>query len=162
MRVRSCVSQGIAIAAAIVAMVGLSGTSEAAAAGNYTTYNVGSVNGCWDLSSYASGTPLTLYRCHYGRESQKFYDDNGSRIRSYGADQCLDVSSYQPGAVVHLRPCDSTHLSQVWAAGSDGTIMPAMAVNMCMDLTSYNDGTPITLYPCVNGNKSQQWRHFNV
>ncbi|MCE7008183.1 RICIN domain-containing protein [Kibdelosporangium philippinense] len=161
MRARSLVSRGIAVLVATVAvLLGLSGTGSAAAgtqmesAGVGLIRNIGSGNGCMDLQSYASGTPVTLYRCNSSTESQRFDIKGDGTIHSFHTGFCMDISSYTAGAVVHMKPCHHG-TSQQWNNWGD-TIYSWGNPALCMDLSSYNNGTPVTLAPCGSQN-SQRW-----
>lgn len=162
MRARSFVSRGTAVLAAVAAvLVGLGGTSSAAAGSQVgaarlqVVHNVGSGNGCMDLNSYAAGTAVTLYRCNSTARSQWWDTPGDGTIRSYNTGYCMDISSYNAGAVVHMKPCHGG-LSQTWYFRENLTVSPDGSRTLCMDLRSYNNGTPVTLHPCHNG-VSQQW-----
>ncbi|MET8763191.1 RICIN domain-containing protein [Lentzea sp. NPDC004782] len=117
--------------------------------------NVGSVNGCMDLTSYAAGTPVTLYKCNGSVDSQVFeYGDNS--FRSKISRLCMDVSSYTVGAVVHMEVCHGG-TSQKWRHADDDTIYSLGNASLCMDLRSYNNGTPLTLEWC-GSQRSQKWQ----
>ncbi|MFC5054463.1 RICIN domain-containing protein [Saccharothrix xinjiangensis] len=74
--------------------------------------NVGSNGSCLDLSSYASGTPATLYPC-YSAPSQQWVLTAAGKIRNVGGDECLDLQSYATGTPAVVHTCYSTP-SQVW------------------------------------------------
>jgi hypothetical protein len=154
MRAKSFMSRGIAVLAVTAAtLVGLSGTSSAEPVQRIR--NVGSGNGCMDISSTASGTPVTLFGCG-GVLSQRWDTPGNSTIRNYLTGECMDVGSYSRGAVVHMRPCNDSLLSQKWGVYQD-TIYALGSINLCMDLRSYNNGTPVILETC-GSQLSQQWK----
>ncbi|WP_394619657.1 RICIN domain-containing protein [Lentzea sp. JNUCC 0626] len=162
-RARKLLAKGAAVVAvALSAMSGLIGTAAAnpetqLASDAQLFINSGSGDGCMDLTSYAAGTPVSLYRCNLAiTRSQVFLTSGDGTIRSLHNGYCLDLRSYTTGAVVHIQPCHQG-ASQKRHFWGDRTISPNSSRTLCMDLTSYNNGTPVTLHPC-NGALSQVWR----
>lgn len=152
---RKLISRGTAMLAATAAVfagltVATAGAAEASVQG---IKNVGSRSGCWDLTSYSSGTPVSLYECN-GGVSQRWNTPGDYTIQS-ASGLCMDVSSYTAGAVVHMRPCHFG-TSQLWGWDADSRVVSFGNRNMCMDLRSYANRTPVTLAPCSSVD-SQKW-----
>ncbi|WP_439659701.1 RICIN domain-containing protein [Lentzea sp. HUAS TT2] len=148
------ISRLAVVAATAVLLIG-STAGIAAAAKTKQISNFGSGT-CLDLTSYATGTPVTLWPCTGAASQFWVRSDDNLTIRNLVSGMCMDVSSYNTGAVVHMRPCHGG-TSQQWQEWINDTISPQGRGDMCMDLKSYADRTPVTLAPCRDFWLSQKW-----
>jgi hypothetical protein len=131
---------------------------------------------CWDLGSYADGTPLVIAPCHgdatYFSQQWTMVQPglgDGFYIRSTGSgNKCLDVGSYEKGAIVGLFSCNynMSYWSQRWTYQLINGRMRFMnwGAGLCMDLGSNAAGTRVGLYECHSETwyTSQQWTYYNT
>ncbi|WP_165975614.1 RICIN domain-containing protein [Actinomadura rubrisoli] len=122
--------------------------------------NIGSENGCMDLTSFNEDTPATLYRCYSASGYWYFADDRTIRNGpGSGQSLCLDPDSYATHAQVRLKRCYDAARQKWHHSETNNTIVSeGSGSNMCLDLRSYANQTPVTLYPC-HGGASQQWSY---
>ncbi|MFC9691631.1 RICIN domain-containing protein [Kribbella sp. NPDC056951] len=124
--------------------------------------NQGSRNGCLDLGSYASGSPVFLARCNATLVSQKWIPQDNGLLRNKGAGNgCLDLTSYQNGGQAVLTPCDG-RLSQQWVEEQlpGGPLVMLRSVGSgdgCLQFAAYTTGTPATLTRCADNDPHQVW-----
>ncbi|MGM1064886.1 RICIN domain-containing protein [Saccharothrix sp. Mg75] len=119
--------------------------------------NAGSDERCLDVTSYAGGTPATLYGC-YGGVSQTWVREDNGTISNLGSGRamCLDVSSYADNSPVHLYPCYNAASQQWTVTASNKVRNVGGGGGICLDVQSYADYSPALIFPC-QVTQSQVW-----
>jgi hypothetical protein len=140
-------------AAAIGAVVVISGPAALAATGQITGFGGKCVDVTW--SDTANGTRIQLWTCN-GTGAQSWTVGTDGTIRALG--KCMDVSggSTANGARVQLWDCNGTGAQQ-WVVTAAHDIVNPQA-NKCLDATGVSsaDGTPLQLWDCTGG-ANQKW-----
>jgi hypothetical protein len=111
---------------------------------------------CFDLQSWAAGTPVVIYTCESSEAQHWTYNSTTMELTSSGGEidggtRCIEAS----GTTVRIAECSGI-ADQKWAINSNGTIVNLAQSTLCLATSSAMDNSVLKLAGC-DGTTAQKW-----